>query len=106
MRLCPIEAEVDCRCGRVAMLLHPPARKLPLEDLGAEINAAIAKEPFVLEYLPDVPPIGQTDQRRADVGRSFIEETVEVLILAPGIGEQERQAIGAVPFHHAPSCRP
>src|SRR5690606_29827907 len=79
MRLRPVDAEVDRRIVRVAVLVEPTAQELALQNPATWIHPRIAQELDVEEYLPRIPTLGDLDQLAAYVGRRLVEKPVQVL---------------------------
>src|SRR6185312_7235125 len=48
----PVNADIDGRAGRIAVLVKPRIREFALENARARIDARVAQVPLVTEYLP------------------------------------------------------
>src|SRR5690606_30660073 len=89
----PVDAEVDRRIGRVAVLIQPTAQEFALQNPAAWIHPRIPQELDVEEYLPRIPTLGDLDQLAAYVGRSLIEKPVQVLVFYQRVREQENEVV-------------
>src|SRR5690606_3706236 len=96
MRLRPVDAEVDRRIVRVAVLVEPTAQELALQNPATWIHPRIAQELDVEEYLPRIPTLGDLDQLAAYVGRRLVEKPVQVLVLYQRVREQENEVVCSV----------
>src|SRR5690606_25256883 len=96
MRLRPVDAKVDRRIVRVAVLIQPTTQEFALQNPAAWIHPRIAQEPDVEEYLPRIPTLGDLDQLAAYVGRSLVEKPVQVLVFYQRVREQENEVVCSV----------
>lgn len=94
MLLRPVEAEVDDGVGGVAVVLQPLPHRLPLEDSGAGVDAAVAEEPDLLEHLPDgLAAVVDDDELPAYPFVGFTQEAVVVPMLPVHVSEQEDEIV-------------
>src|SRR5690606_3930538 len=96
MRLRPVDAKVDRRIVRVAVLIQPTTQEFALQNPAAWIHPRIAQEPDVEEYLPRIPTLGNLDQLAAYVGRSLVEKPVQILVFYQRVREQENEVVCSV----------
>src|SRR5690606_39396580 len=92
----PVDAEVDCGRRGIAVLIQPTTQELALQNPAAWIHPRIAQEPDVEEYLPRIPTLGALDQLAAYVGRSLVEQPVQVLGCYQRVREQENEVVCSV----------